>query len=112
MYIHAHTDTHNFIELSRWASSQTAVRTDGEMKLLLQTMQTPHFVHASDTHGEHNCLIDSMLLALSSIGMARSLTEEQRARLCHETRDYLVTHHDVPPGGPDGFPFLSHEDHG
>lgn len=74
-------------------------------------MQTPHLVRTSETHSEHICLIDSVLQALSSLGVARSRHEARRAEVCHAARARLAAHRGVLPEGPEVYPFLSHEDH-
>ena len=66
------------------------VRTDNEMKELLRTLSTPHFVHASMTHGQHNCLIDSMLLALEAQSKVKTLSVEDRAAVCSAVRSHLI----------------------
>ena len=87
-------------------------RSDNEMKELLQSLCPPHFVHASKTHGQNACLIDSILLALQDKQLIQPLTLDERAAVCKSIRLHLVDHHGLPPPAPDGsHSFLSHEDH-
>ena len=86
-------------------------RSDNEMKELLRTLQTPHYVRPSKTHGQNNCLIDSTLLALHDQDYIKPLTISKRAAICSSIRRYLVDHTDVAPEHPDGRQsYLSHED--
>ena len=86
-------------------------RSDNEMKELLRTLQTPHYVRKSKTHGQNNCLIDSILLALQDQEYIKVLTISKRAAICSSIRRYLVDHTDVAPEHPDGRQsYLSHEE--
>ena len=92
--------------------SQAAVRSDENMKALLQTLDPPHFVHEAKTHGQHNCLIDSVLLALQDQNHIRPLALAERAAICSSIRFHLIENHGVAPHAPDGtHSFLAHEDH-
>ena len=88
--------------------SPLGVRTDVETKTLLRSLQPPHYVHASMAHGENNCLIDSVLLALGDQKIVCRLDVDARAAICRDVRRHLVGRGVV---SPDGFPFLSHELH-
>ena len=88
--------------------NDSGVRTDVETKTLLGSFQPPHYVHASMSHGENNCLIDSVLLALGDQKMVCRLDVDARAAICRDVRRHLVGRGIV---SPDGFPFLSHELH-
>ena len=89
-----------------------ANRGDVEMKLLLETLTEPHFVRRSRTHGQNNCLIDSVLLSLQAGGHLRRLTRAERASICASARAHLEEQHGVPPISGNGvYPYLSHEDH-
>lgn len=57
-------------------------RTDEEMKLLLQTLQVSRFVCESRTHGQHNCLIGSILLALQDKKQFKPLEVHERTAIC------------------------------
>ena len=86
-------------------------RTDEEMKELLKTLQVPHHVRKSKTHGQNNCLIDSILLALQDQKCINPLEVYERAAVCSSIRRHLIEHHDVAPENPDGSQsYLSHED--
>ena len=86
-------------------------RTDNEMKELLKTLQVPHYVRRSNTHGQNNCLIDSILLALQDQQYVKPLEVDARAAVCSSIRRHLIEHHDVAPENPDGSQsYLSHED--
>ena len=89
-------------------SSQFVAQTrqDDEMKVLLQTLSTPHYVMPSSAHQANNCLIDSILLSLHSLGYTCELTLPDRASICRATRQHLVAYHDASPAG-----YLAHEDH-
>ena len=85
-------------------------RTDDEMKELLKTLQVPHFVCESRTHGQHNCLMDSILLALQDKQHIKPLEIHERAAICSSIRRHLIEHHGIEPEGPDGsHSYLSHE---
>ena len=96
------------------ASGQSSLRrsrTDDEMKELLKTLQVPHFVRESKTHGQHNCLMDSILQALQDKQHIKPLTVHERAAICSSIRRHLIDHHGIEPRAPDGNPsYLSHED--
>ena len=81
-------------------------RCDDEMKSLLASLDPPHIVYESSTHGVNNCLIDSIILSLTSLGVALSQTLPQRAAICTDARQRLMEQHSV--GALD---YLSHEDH-
>jgi len=86
-------------------------RTDDEMKELLKTIQVPHFVRESMTHGQHNCLMDSILLALQDKQYIKPLEVHERAAICSSIRRHLIEHHGIEPEAPDGsHSYLSHED--
>ena len=86
-------------------------RTDGQMKELLKGLQMPHIVRKSRTHGQHNCLIDSILLALQDKQYINPLEVDERAAVCSSIRRHLIDHHGVEPPAPDGrHSYLSHED--
>ena len=86
-------------------------RTDDEMKELLKTLQVPHFVRESMTHGQHNCLMDSILLALQNKQHIKPLEAHERAAICSSIRRHLIEHHGIEPEAPDGsHSYLSHED--
>ena len=86
-------------------------RTDDEMKELLKTLQVPHFVRESKTHGQHNCLMDSILLALQDKQHIKPLAVHERAAICSSIRRHLIEHHGIEPEAPDGsHSYLSHED--
>ena len=87
----------------------TIVRTDEEMKLLLQAMTPPHHVMSSLAHGENNCLIDSILLALHSRGLLAPLSVQRRAEICRVVRRYVADVHGFTVQGHHQF--LSHETH-
>ena len=81
------------------------------MKELLKTLQVPHFVRESMTHGQHNCLMDSILLALQDKQHIKPLTVHERAAICSSIRRHLIEHHGIEPEAPDGsHSYLSHED--
>ena len=82
--------------------AEAVVRTDNEMKELLRTLSTPHFVQESMTHGQHNCPIDSVLLALEAQSKVKTLSVEDRAAVCSAVRSHLIDHHGVAPQAPDG----------
>ena len=85
--------------------------TDDEMKELLRTLQVPHFVRESMTHGQHNCLMDSILLALQDNKHIKPLEVHERATICSSIRRHLIEHHGIEPRAPDGnHSYLSHED--
>ena len=86
-------------------------RTDDEMKELLGTLQVPHFVRESMTHGQHNCLMDSILLALQDKQHIKPLEVHERAAICSSIRRHLIEHHGIEPEAPDGsHSYLSHEE--
>ena len=86
-------------------------RSDNEMKELLRTLQPPHYVRPSETHGQNNCLMDSILLALQDQEYIEVLTISKRAAICSSIRRYLIDHTDVAPEDPDGRQsYLSHEE--
>ena len=92
--------------------SQAFVRSDEDMKELLRTLDPPHFVHESKTHGQHNCLVDSILLALQASDFVRPLAVTERAAICRSIRMHLIEHHHVAPQASNGtHSFLSHEEH-
>ena len=78
-------------------------RSDNEMKALLQTLSPPHFTHASKTHGQNACLIDSILLALQDKQLILPLALDDRAAICKSIRLHLIDHHGLAPPTPDGF---------
>ena len=89
----------------------TGSRTDAQMKELLKGLQVPHIVRKSRTHWQHNCLIDSILLALQDKQYINSLEVDERAAVCSSIRRHLIDHHGVEPQAPDGrHSYLSHED--
>ena len=54
------------------ASGQDSLRrtrTDNDMKELLKTLQVPHYVRKSRTHGQNNCLIDSTFAGIAKKGI-------------------------------------------
>ena len=86
-------------------------RTDDEMKELLGTLQVPLFVRESMTHGQHNCLMDSILLALQDKQHIKPLEVHERAAICSSIRRHLIEHHGIEPEAPDGsHSYLSHEE--
>ena len=96
------------------ASGQDSLRrtrTDNDMKELLKTLQVPHYVRKSRTHGQNNCLIDSILLALQEQKQIKPLGVDDRAAVCSSVRRGLIDHHGVAPGSPEeGQTYLSHEE--
>ena len=40
------------------------------MKSLLASLDPPHIVSESSTHGVNNCIIDSIIMSLISLGVA------------------------------------------
>ena len=86
-------------------------RTDAEMKELMKTFHVPHFVRESMTHGQNNCLLDSILLALQDRKHIKPLEVHERARICSSIRRHLIEHHGIESEAPDGsHSYLSHED--
>ena len=81
-------------------------RSDDEMKSLLASLDPPHIVYESSTHGVNNCLIDSIILSLISLGVAVPQALPQRAAICAGARLRLMEQQSV--GALD---YLSHEDH-
>ena len=82
------------------------------MKELLRALPTPHHVQQSRAHGENNCFIDGILLALIDQGCVRPLDLEERRAICSAIRLHLIEHHGVEPPARDGrHSFLPHEDH-
>ena len=82
--------------------------TDEEMKGLLAALQTPYIVHRGEPHGENNCLIDSLLLALADQGYVVGRGVAERKLLCHQVRTHLNAAHGLPA---DAYPFLDHAVH-
>ena len=81
------------------------------MKELLKTFPVPHFVRESMTHGQNNCLMDSILLALQDKKYIKPLEVRERAAICSSIRRHLIEHHGIEPEAPDGsHSYLSHED--
>ena len=65
-------------------------------------------VRPSATHGQNNCLIDSLLLALSHAGLVRAgLPVAQRGAVCARARQHLMLHHGASEAG-----YLEHDAHG
>ena len=97
------------------AESQTGSsrrsRTDSQMKELLKTLQVPHYVRKSNTHGQNNCLIDSILLALQDRSYIKPLAVDARGAICSSIRRHLIEHHDLAAENQDGSQsYLSHEE--
>ena len=96
------------------ASGQDSLRrtrTDNDMKELLKTLQVPHYVRKSKTHGQNNCLIDSILLALQEQKQIKPLGVDGRAAVCSSVRRSLIEHHGVAPESPEeGQTYLSHDE--
>ena len=81
------------------------VRTEAGFQKLLR--EKGHMVQPSKTHGGNNCLIDSLLQALSHAGLAKAgLTEAQRRDICRRARDHLVKSNGASKAG-----YLAHDDH-
>ena len=90
--------------------SMRRTRTDEDMKNLLKALQVPHYVRKSKTHGQNNCLIDSILLALQEQKKIKPLEVDDRAAVCSSVRRNLIEHHGVAPESPEeGQAYLSHE---
>ena len=81
------------------------VRTEAGFKLELRKHK--YIVEASSTHGVNNCLIDSLILALSHAGLARRVCSlDSRAMMCQRARRHLVEQH-----GASKDDYLAHDDH-
>lgn len=107
---HGRVDTQN-APCQGSLTQETGSRTDGQMKELLKGLQVPHIVRKSKTHGQLNCLIDSILLALQDKQYIKPLAVDERAAICSSIRRHLIDHHGVEPQAPDGrHSYLSHED--
>ena len=66
-----------------------------------------YIVKPSSTHGVNNCLIDSLILALSHAGLAREVCSlDSRAMICQKARRHLVDQH-----GASEDDYLAHDDH-
>ena len=92
-------------EVWQIAADGEKVRTEAGFRQLLR--EHGHVVRASAIHGGNNCLIDSLLQALSHAGLAKAgLTEAQRRDICRRARDHLVKSNGASKAG-----YLAHDDH-
>ena len=65
----------------------------------------------SKTHGQNNCLIDSILMALQEQHVIRKLDVDARAAVCSSVRRGLIEQHGVEPEDAEyGHAYLSHEE--
>ena len=81
------------------------VRTEAGFRLELRRHN--YIVESSSTHGVNNCLIDSLILALSHAGLARGVCSlGSRAMICQKARRHLVDQH-----GASKDDYLAHDDH-
>ena len=78
------------------------------MKTLLRSLTPSLEVLPSSSHGENDCLTDSILLALEDQGAIVASSALVRQQLCRSVRRYLEIACHLPA---NGFPFLSHDAH-
>ena len=76
------------------------------MKTLLLSLG--YTVCPSWTHGENNCLVDSVFRALEEVDLMHEATPAVRAATARAVRRHLEEHHGVSAAG---FPFLEHDRH-
>ena len=92
-------------EVWQIAADGEKVRTEAGFRQLLR--EHGHVVRASAIHGRNNCLIDSLLLALSHTGLAKAgLSVATRKDICVRARDHLVKNNGASEAG-----YLAHDDH-
>ena len=80
------------------------VRTEAGFKMQLRKHK--HMVRQSEAHGANQCLIDSIILALSHAGLTKEdFSVPHRAALCMRVRTHLVKEHGASQKG-----YLGHDD--
>ena len=90
----------------------SARRSEDQMRSLLSTtLDPPHYVRPSNTHGRNDCLTDSILLSLIDQNLLEEMTLLERSWTCQRIREHLEDMHGLQEHGPGDYPFLSHDEH-